>query len=104
MEHIVQFAIGMDDEAIQKRIEENAYQDALKSITKQVWDAVFPEYLAPYSRGEKEKELAFEAVSRFMEKHQDEIIDKTANRLVERFSRTKKFREAMGAVIEKDGE
>lgn len=33
-----------------------------------------------------------------------EIIDKAANMLADRFQRTKKYREAMGAVIEKDGE
>lgn len=31
-------------------------------------------------------------------------IDKAANMLADRFQRTKKYREAMGAVIAKDGE
>ena len=34
----------------------------------------------------------------------DEIIDKAANMLADRFQRTKKYREAMDAAIEKDGE
>lgn len=32
MEHIVQFAIGIDDKAIQNRIEEYAYTDVLQTL------------------------------------------------------------------------
>ena len=32
MEHIVQFAIGVDDEVIQKRVIEGAYNDAVKQL------------------------------------------------------------------------
>ena len=35
MEHIVQFAIGIDDNAIKKRIEENAYDDILERLVKE---------------------------------------------------------------------
>lgn len=41
MEHIVQFAIGIDDKAIQNRIEEHAYEDVLDKLTKKPW-TVFP--------------------------------------------------------------
>lgn len=34
----------------------------------------------------------------------NEIIDKAANMLADRFQRTKKYQEAMGAAIAKDGE
>lgn len=37
MEHIVQFAIGIDDKAIQNRIEEHAYSDVLDKLTKTPW-------------------------------------------------------------------
>ena len=41
MEHIVQFAIGIDDETIQNRIEEHAYSDVLNKLTKNAVDSVF---------------------------------------------------------------
>lgn len=44
------------------------------------------------------------ALQRFLEERKDEIIDKAANMLADRFQRTKKYREAMGAAIGKDGE
>lgn len=43
-----------------------------------------------------------EALRSFLEERKDEIIDKAANMLADRFQRTKKYREAMGAVIAKD--
>mgnify|MGYP003372312129 CR=1 FL=1 len=49
MEHIVQFAIGIDDKAIQNRIEEYAYKDVLDKIVKETMDTVFARTNA-YSR------------------------------------------------------
>ena len=45
-----------------------------------------------------------DALHSFLEERKDEIIDKAANMLADRFQRTKKYREAMDAAIEKDGE
>lgn len=49
MEHIVQFAIGIDDKTIQNRIEEHAYADVLDKLTKNAVDSVFAHTNA-YSR------------------------------------------------------
>lgn len=103
MEHIVQFAIGIDDKAIQNRIEEYAYRDVLNKLTKEAVDSVFRNTSA-YSRDLKWQALMRDALQSFLEERKDEIIDKAANMLADRFQRTKKYREAMGAVIEKDGE
>lgn len=103
MEHIVQFAIGIDDKAIQNRIEEHAYTDVLDKIVKEAMDSVFAHTNA-YSRENMWKSLMEDALQSFLEERKDEIIDKAANMLADRFQRTKKYREAMGAVIEKDGD
>lgn len=103
MEHIVQFAIGIDDKAIQNRIEEYAYKDVLDKIVKETMDTVFAHTNA-YSRENMCKTMMGEALQSFLEERKDEIIDKAANTLADRFQRTKKYREAMGAVIAKDGE
>lgn len=92
MEHIVQFAIGIDDKAIQNRIEEYAYTDVLDKLAN------------AYSRENMWKTLMADALQSFLEERKDEIIDKAAHMLADRFQRTKKYREAMGAVIAKDGE
>lgn len=103
MEHIVQFAIGIDDKAIQNRIEEYAYRDVLDKLAKEAMDTVFAHTNA-YSRENMWKTMMVGALQRFLEERKDEIIDKAANMLADRFQRTKKYREAMGTAIEKDGE
>lgn len=103
MEHIVQFAIGIDDKAIQNRIEEYAYKDVLDKIVKETMDTVFAHTNA-YSRENMRKTMMEEALQSFLEERKDEIIDKAANTLADRFQRTKKYREAMGTAIEEDGE
>lgn len=103
MEHIVQFAIGIDDKAIQNRIEEYAYRDVLDKLAKNAVDSVFARTNA-YSRENMWKTLMEDALHSFLEERKDEIIDKAANMLADRFQRTKKYREAMGTAIEKEGE
>ena len=103
MEHIVQFAIGIDDKAIQNRIEEYAYKDVLDKLAKNAVDSVFAHTNA-YSRENMWKTLMADALQRFLEERKDEIIDKAANMLADRFQRTKTYREALGDAIEKDGE
>ncbi|MGE8707119.1 peptidase U32 [Bifidobacterium pseudocatenulatum] len=103
MEHIVQFAIGIDDKAIQNRIEEYAYRDVLDKLSKNAVDSIFAHTNA-YSRENMWKTLMEDALRSFLEERKDEIIDKAANMLADRFQRTKKYREAMGDAIEKDGE
>lgn len=103
MEHIVQFAIGIDDKAIQERIEEHAYSDVLAKLTENAVDSVFA-HTSAYSRDIMWKTMMGDALQSFLEERKDEIIDKAANMLADRFQRTKKYREAMGVAIEKDGE
>lgn len=103
MEHIVQFAINIDDKTIQNRIEEHAYTDVLNKLTKEAMDSVFS-HSSAYTRDIMWEGLMGEALQSFLEERKDEIIDKAANMLADRFQRTKKYREAMGAVIAKDGE
>lgn len=103
MEHIVQFAIGIDDKAIQNRIEEHAYTDVLDKLTKNAVDSVFA-HSSAYSRELMWEELLDNALQSFLEERKDEIIDKAANMLADRFQRTKKYREAMGTAIAKDSE
>lgn len=103
MEHIVQFAIGIDDETIQNRIEEHAYSDVLNKLTKNAVDSVFS-HSSAYTRDIMWEGLMGEALQSFLEERKDEIIDKAANMLADRFQRTKKYREAMGDAIAKDGE
>ena len=80
MEHIVQFAIGIDDKAIQNRIEEYAYKDVLDKITTETMDTIFA-HMNAYSRENMCKTMMEDALQSFLEERKDEIIDKAANML-----------------------
>lgn len=101
MEHIVQFAINIDDKTIQERIEEHAYQDILNNLERKALNALGS---GPYAQKDRLNTLTYGAIQQLVARHKDEIIDKAAEMLADKFSRTKKYREAMGDAIAKDGE
>lgn len=102
MEHIVQFAIGIDDKAIQNRIEEHAYEDVIHNLEDKAMHSINGG--GEYMRDTRIQHMMEAAITGLVDKYKDEIIDKAAEMLADKFSRTKKYREAMGNVIEKDGE
>ena len=90
MEHIVQFAIGIDDNAIIERIEKNAEKQIIQNIQQQVRNRLFERYychdadeksaLNDYSKG---------IVEGFLQKHKDEILEKAATHLADKLARSK---------------
>jgi hypothetical protein len=100
MEHIVQFAIGIDDDAIVKRIEENAE----KSITKDLRDKV-GEILFGYNKWAGREADAITGWTeslfmRYLEEHRAEIIELAAKCLAEKLSRTKAVKEMLAGLVE----
>ena len=91
MEHIVQFAIGIDDDGIRERITEQAEKQIIKNIEQSVRNKLFD---APYyGRNADEKsplsEYSKRLVETFLEKHTDEILEKAAKHLAEKLARSK---------------
>ena len=90
MEHIVQFAIGIDDDVIKSLMLE-----AKKGLTN-----------TPYAREQwggveiKWDRVLEDNIKAFMAKNQDLIIEKAAEKLCESYKRTKKFKEAAAKVLE----
>ena len=103
MEHIVQFAIGIDDEAIRKRIEENAFNkvvenlmdDAKLSLPKTGYGAYFNT-----KGGIDWRSLMCAEMNGFIERNREEIIQAAAERLCEHIKRTKAYKETMGNLME----
>ena len=98
MEHIVQFAIGIDDEAIRKRIEQTAEKQIVDSIKEDIGDMIFHK-----NRWNDEKclqswvrAIVIEAVM----EHKDDIIREAASQLCEYMKRTKAVREAVAGAVE----
>ena len=99
MEHIIQFAIGIDDDAIAKKIEENAE----KNITKDLRDKV-GEILFGYNKWTGKEADAITGWTeslfmRYLEDHKTEIIELAAKCLAEKLAKTKAVREATQEVV-----
>lgn len=99
MEHIVQFAIGIDDEAIRQRVVESAYNDVVKQLVaeaKKETGLSNPRY---YQR-QTWQEFIDHALRNYLEENKEIIINLAADRLVESYKRTKAFKETMGKAVE----
>jgi hypothetical protein len=96
MEHIVQFAIGIDDNAIREKVEANAEKEIIKSIKQDVANKLFSSW---YRNAKPEKDPLSEfskgIVEKFLEQHQEELLEKAAVHLADKLARTKKGKEIL---------
>ncbi len=102
MEHIIQFGIGIDDEAIVKRVQENAEKIIVQSIQQRVEESIFE---TSY-RGEITTRLKCAAenlLMKWLESHKDEIIQAASVLLADKMIKTKAVKTAIEGVL-KEGE
>lgn len=98
MEHIVQFAIGIDDEAIRKRIEQTAEKQIIDSIKEDISDRIFRE--TTWAKDSVLQNWVKEIVVEAVLEHKDDIIKSAAMELCEYMKRTKAVREAVAGAVE----
>lgn len=92
MEHIVQFAIGIDDRSITERVEENAEKVIIKNLQQQVANKLFESRY--FNRNVDPKsdplsEFSKEIVHDFLNENKEIIIQKTVKELSDRLMRSK---------------
>lgn len=93
MEHILQFGVTIDDDAIQKHVMQNASQ----AITKDIRDVIFNfRYGSPDGLSSEVAEM----VKSVLEENKDEIIRLAAHEVAETMKRSKKYKEIMKAIEE----
>jgi hypothetical protein len=98
MEHIIQFAINIDDDRIIKIIEAKAEKEIIKTLTNQVGRQIFQ---ANYHSRDGYDEHCLSDYSKhllqtFFEDHKTEIIDATAKYLADRLARSKAGKAILG--------
>ena len=98
MEHIVQFAIGIDDEAIRKRIEASAENQIIDSIREDISDHIFRE--TTWAKDSVLQNWVKDIVVEAILEHKDDIIKSAAMELCEYMKRTKAVREAVAGAVE----
>lgn len=94
MEHIVQFAISVDDNAIKQRIENNVEREVIKNITRDIKDAISNGY---YYRNEKEalRNMVAERIDVFITNEKETILKMASEILADRLFRSKKGKELL---------
>lgn len=93
MEHIVQFAIGIDDNAIVKRIEENAEKTITDELKKSVMSIIFETNRYTGKLSNMASDWTERRVENFLEDHKAEIIECAGKYLAEKLARTKAAKE-----------
>ena len=96
MEHIVQFAIGIDDEAIRTSIMSRAEKEIINAITRNIEDRIFE---IRYGRNIGLNEKSEKIVEEWLNDHKSEIIEKAAEHLADKLSRTKAAKEMLAEVV-----
>ena len=98
MEHIVQFAISLDDKTIQKRLEENAYDDICTKLVEEAKKKLPKDY--GYNRGVDWMLIANNAIKNFIEENKDEILESASTKIKDSFVRTKAYKEKMKEAMD----
>lgn len=92
MEHILQFAVNIDDETIVKRIEENAEKTITAELKKKIEKAMFTNnFYGEPTNTLSEWTAAYLKV--FLDDHKAEIIECAGRYLAEKLSKTKAVKE-----------
>lgn len=99
MEHIVQFAVGIDDDAIVKKIEEYAVKTITTELKQSVANKMFePAYYASKNANPDSDPLSrFSAniVGQFLDENKKNILEKAAAMLADKMYKSKTVREKM---------
>lgn len=99
MEHIVQFAIGIDDEAIRQRVIDCAYNDVVKQLMAEAKRETRLDGTS-YWKKESWSNIIDRALRDYFDENKDTIINLAAEKLVDSYKRTKAFKERMGNAME----
>lgn len=94
MEHIIQFGVTVDDDAIRKRIEEQASNTVIKETKKQL--GIDRGY---YSDENVIHRLVQQEVTALFNKHKDAIIKEAGKQLANKLIRTKAVKEATSEIL-----
>lgn len=108
MEHIVQFGIGIDDEAIRKIIMEKAEKSILNDLKKDIRSEIIREIFVCdsdwYGRERKIdlQDWVKDLVEKTLKDNKDQIIKMASERLADKMSRTKAVKEAMTEKVREE--
>lgn len=97
MEHIVQFAISIDDERIKNIIEEKAADQIIIDIEKEIKNSL------PRKWGYRNEDIdwlsiVYSKAGEIIEESRDEIVDASVKRIAASIPKTKLFKDKFGEI------
>jgi hypothetical protein len=98
MEHIVQFAVGIDDNKITALVEQNAEKEIIKDLKQDVANKLFKKDYYRKNADPKTDCLSYfseQLVIGMLEENKEYILDKAATLLANKLARTKKGKEIL---------
>lgn len=98
MEHTVTLKFNLNDEALAKKLEEDAYNDIIANLEKDFKNAMpkIDSWKITYKEDQIDwSGFARQAVKDIVDEHEEEIIQLAAKNLCKAFQRTKAFKETM---------
>ena len=100
MEHIVEFAIGIDDQAVIDRVMENAEKSIIGDIKKDVVNKLFSRSYCRNADSKRDplSDFSEEIVLSVMKEHEDVILQKAAEIVANKIQRSKKYCEARDRI------
>lgn len=105
MEHILQFAIDIDDDTIRQKIEKHSIEVIEQQIKQDIVNKIFKiEYYTENADPKRSPLSGFskEIMINVMEEHKDEIINRTAEILADKLCRTKAAKELIADITSKE--
>lgn len=98
MEHVIQIAVGVDDERIAKICEEAAAKQVIEDIRMAAHGTKY--YGGINDEPEKLKELFKEEIEKCVEENKDKIIQLAVAEVSRGILRTKALKEAVGDLVD----
>lgn len=98
MEHIVQFAIGIDDDRIVNLVEENASNQIIGELKQQVANRIFSAYYYGSNANPKRdplSDMSERIVADFLNENKEAILQRAAEVLADKMFRSKTMRDKL---------
>lgn len=102
MEHFIQFSINFDDETIQKRLEENAYDDILEKIYDKVKPKVDSMLNTSSYYNNAFTDMINACVERAIKENKDQIIEEVIKRIESKVYRSNMMKEEIFKMKERN--
>lgn len=94
MEHIVQFAIGIDDDVIRQRVEQSAEKTIIQQLTNDIKKTFYKtDYYGRPSN--KPSDFILEKIESFLKDNRDDILEMAADKIAEKLARSKRGKEIL---------